>query len=365
MGRAGARAVAYGILRAVAVLVGISLLLYFLYLIRSVLMYILIAAIISLVGRPIVFFLEGKLKFSNAMASAFTLGLFILIGFGLIVAFVPVITDQAAALDDVNYENWQREIRQINDQAREYFGIQRIDFMEILEANEAYKSFDIKLIPQFFSNAFGALGGMMIGMFSVLFIAFFLLKDTRLLLRSVLVFANEGDEGRFHRVFNKIKNLLSRYFVGLVLQLIVIFVLYSFILLWVGIDNAVLIAFVCAFANIIPYVGPIIGGVIATVFVITNNLGMDFSEVILPKLLWVFIGFGIVQLIDNFINQPLIFGNSVRSHPLEIFLAIIIVGILFGVVGMIFAVPLYTAIKVISKEFLSEYKIVQQLTKNL
>ena len=77
------------------------------------------------------------------------------------------------------------------------------------------------------------------------------------------------------------------------------------------------------------------------------------------------IGFMLVQIIDNNLNQPLIFSNSVKSHPLEIFLAILIAGFVFGVVGMIVAVPVYTIIKVILKTFWPESKIVQILTKEL
>ena len=71
------------------------------------------------------------------------------------------------------------------------------------------------------------------------------------------------------------------------------------------------------------------------------------------------------QLIDNFISQPLIFSKTTKSHPLEIFLIIIIGGLLYGVVGMITAVPLYTALKVILKEFLSDNKIVKSITKDI
>jgi len=77
------------------------------------------------------------------------------------------------------------------------------------------------------------------------------------------------------------------------------------------------------------------------------------------------IGYLIAQLIDNFISQPFIFSSSVKSHPLEIFLIIIIAGLLFGVIGMIVAIPVYTALKVIAKEFVPDWKIVQKLTKNL
>ena len=73
----------------------------------------------------------------------------------------------------------------------------------------------------------------------------------------------------------------------------------------------------------------------------------------------------IAQMIDNFVSQPIIFSKTTKSHPLEIFLVIIIGGLLLGPVGMIVAVPTYTALKVILKEFLSDNKIVKSLTKDL
>ena len=76
----------------------------------------------------------------------------------------------------------------------------------------------------------------------------------------------------------------------------------------------------------------------------SSNLGLDFQSEIVPKTSYVFIGYVIAQLIDNFVSQPLIFSKSVKSHPLEIFLIIIIGGILFGITGMILAVPTYTAL---------------------
>ena len=97
----------------------------------------------------------------------------------------------------------------------------------------------------------------------------------------------------------------------------------------------------------------------------SSNLGLDFQSEILPKSIYVLIGYIFAQLIDNFVSQPVIFSKSVKSHPLEIFLTIIIGGILFGVSGMILAVPTYTALKVILKAFLSDNKIVNSLTKEL
>ncbi len=99
--------------------------------------------------------------------------------------------------------------------------------------------------------------------------------------------------------------------------------------------------------------------------IISNNLGADFSSGLLPLLFIASGGYVLAQVFDNFISQPIIFGHSVRSHPLEIFIVILIGGYLFGIPGMILAVPTYTALKVIAKEFLSEYKIVKRLTRNL
>jgi predicted PurR-regulated permease PerM len=112
-------------------------------------------------------------------------------------------------------------------------------------------------------------------------------------------------------------------------------------------------------------VGPLISGFLMLLLTMSSNLGESFSDVILPKTIYVMIGFIFAQLVDNFFSQPFIFSKSVKSHPLEIFLVIIIAGILFGIVGMIVAVPAYTALKVVLKEFLSEYNVVQKLTKNL
>ena len=96
-----------------------------------------------------------------------------------------------------------------------------------------------------------------------------------------------------------------------------------------------------------------------------THLGCDFQAEILPTTIYVLIGFWIVQLIDNNLSQPIIFSKSVSSHPLEIFLVILIAGFLFGILGMVIAVPLYTILKVIGKEFFPDNKIIQLLTKDI
>ena len=95
----------------------------------------------------------------------------------------------------------------------------------------------------------------------------------------------------------------------------------------------------------------------------TSYLGQDFSSVVIPKTLYVIVGYIIAQLIDNFVSQPYIFSSSLKSHPLEIFLIILTGGILFGISGMILAIPFYTVIKVFVKVFFSHNNIIKKLTK--
>jgi len=360
-----AKTFSYGILRAVGILVGILFFLYFLYKIQSVLIYIIVAGVISLIGRPVVLFLKKRLKIPNQIAVIAVLLMVLSIFVGIIFVFVPIVIEQSQHLGQIDINAFRNDVNELNTQINNYLGVEEINIIEGFSQSEFARNFDISAIPEFLNNVFGILGAAMVAIFSVIFISFFLLKDSKLMLNSILVFANKGEEGKFQKVFNKIKILLSRYFVGLTLQITLLFVLYTILLSVFEINNPIAIAFICAFLNLVPYLGPIFAGILMALFVISSNLGADFQTVILPILAYVMIGYGICQLIDNFISQPLIFGASVRSHPLEIFLIILISGLLFGVMGMVVAVPFYTALKVIAKESLSEYKIVKRLTRDL
>jgi predicted PurR-regulated permease PerM len=355
----------YGILRALGIIAGVLLLLFFLYQIQSVLVYIAIASVISLIGRPFVIFLRSKFHVPNQIAVIIVLLLVLAVFIGIILLFVPILIEQSQYLGRIDIEAFQNDINVLNEQINIYLGVEDINILESLQQSELMQSLDINLIPKFLNSVFGILGATLIAIFSIMFIAFFLLKDSKLMLNSILVFANKGEEDKFQRAFNKIKILLSRYFVGLTMQVTVLFILYVLLLSIFEINNPIAIAFICAILNLVPYLGPIVAGILMTLFVISSNLGADFQAVILPKLIYVMLGYAIAQLIDNLISQPMIFGASVRSHPLEIFLIILISGLLFGIVGMVVAIPFYTAIKVIAKESLSEYKIVKRLTRDM
>lgn len=354
---------ANGILRALGILLGIFLLGYFLYAIQSVIIYIIIAGILSLIARPIIIFLRKKLKFPNTIAVVFTMVL--MLGFltGLIVMFIPLIAEQGKSLSLLEVDKLQANVQQIFNQTTSYLSSKGIDVLGELKNLDIVSQF--KEIPNLLNSVLGAVGSLSVGLFSVLFISFFFMKDSQLLKKGVMTIIPNGTEGRFSKSLETINDLLSRYFIGLLFQITILFILYTVILLVFDIDNAVVIAFLCALLNLIPYVGPMIGAVIMFVLSMISNIGLDFQTEILSTSLWIMFWYLIAQLVDNFASQPLIFSKTTKSHPLEIFLIIIIGGLLFGIVGMITAVPMYTALKVILKEFLSDNKIVKSLTKDI
>ncbi|MGY0392360.1 AI-2E family transporter [Bizionia sp. KMM 8389] len=356
---------ANGILRALGYIVAIVLLLYFLYKIESVIVYIAISVVISLSGRPIVAFLRNRLKFSNLLAVATTMILLLGLIVGLVGIFIPLIVKQGHNLSLLNIESLQDTVKTLYNEFASHFNMQTLHTNQPLREAGVLSSIEFGAIPEFLNSIISGLGSFSIGLFSVLFISFFFLKDSKLFENSILTAVPDYNVDRVRNSIEKIKDLLSRYFVGLVFQITVLFIIYMVGLLIVGVENAVVIAFLCALINLIPYLGPVIGACIMLLLTMTSNLGTSFSEVILPNTVYVLIVIAIGQLIDNFISQPIIFSRSVKSHPLEIFLVIIIAGLLFGVVGMVIAIPTYTAIKVVLKEFLSDNKIVQSLTKGL
>lgn len=357
--------IANGILRAIGILLAITLVLFFLYKIQSVIVYIAVAAVISLIGRPLVLFLRRKLKFNNTIAVIVTMTVFIGLFIGLIGLFIPLVAEQGQNLALLDIDQLQHNTQNLYNEIIGYFEFQNIDVEQSIKESGLLSKIDFAYIPEFLNNLVSGLGSFSIGLFSVLFISFFFLKDSQLFENGIMTFVPNGNETRTRRSFATIKDLLSRYFVGLIFQILILFVIYTIVLLIFGIKNAVVIAFLCALLNLVPYVGPLISGFLMLLLSMSSNLGASFSDVILPKTMYVMIGFVIAQLVDNFFSQPFIFSKSVKSHPLEIFLVIIIAGILFGIVGMIVAVPTYTAIKVILKEFLSDYKVVKKLTKDL
>ncbi len=357
--------IAKGILKAVAVIAAVYFIYHFLGLIKPVLIYLLIALILTLIGTPIMLFLKKRTKFNNLFATVTTLFFFILIIAGFIMMFVPLVISQGQNLSLLNTAAIEERVMHLITQIAAYLENNNIDTQSMLQNSDLASKINLDFIPDLLNYILGTLSSVGIGLASVLFITFFFLKDRAMFARGIRRILPPAQEEKILNSIDKTNTLLSRYFIGLLLQLFIVFILYLIVLLIFGVQNALVIAFLCGVLNIIPYVGPLIASVLAAALTMLSNIGSDFQTEVLPVTIYVLIGFWIVQVIDNNLSQPLIFSNSVNSHPLEIFLVILIAGFLFGIMGMIIAVPLYTILKVIGKEFFPDNRIVKQLTKHI
>ena len=357
--------IANGILKAIGILVLTVLSLYFLYLIQSILIYLVVALILTLIGNPILDFFKKRLKFKHTLATIATLLLFILFITGFILMFIPLISSQGQNLSLLKTVEIEKSITQLVDQTSAFLESHNIDSKQMFKEANLTSKINFNFIPNFLNVILETIGSFGIGLASVLFITFFFLKDRLSFIIGVKKLIPDSQEDKILNSLHKINHLLSRYFIGLLLQLFIVFLLYIIVLYIFGIPNPFIIAFLCAVLNIVPYIGPLIASVLAAILTMLSNLGSDFQTEILPTTIYVLIGFWIVQIIDNNLSQPFIFSKSVSSHPLEIFLVILIAGFLSGILGMIIAVPLYTIIKVIGKEFFPENPVIQLLTKNI
>ncbi|MDA1288466.1 MAG: AI-2E family transporter [Bacteroidetes bacterium] len=359
-----AKEISKGIVLAVLQLAGICLLIWFILQLKTLLLYALIAGIASLIGRPINQFLMFRLRLNSILATSLTL-LFLLGALSsLISLFVPLLIRQGENLSLLDVDQLKQNVATLLNEISLYFQLDNSFWQQQLAKDNLFHSINLGALPELLNQVLELLGGFTIGLFSVVFILFFFLKDSFLQKNIILALVNDRISNRVEKSIEKTKGLLSRYFLGLLLQITILLLIYSSVLAIFKVENAFIIAFLCALLNLIPYLGPIIGGILMMLLTMSSFIGEEFSSIILPKTIYVLLGFVFGQLVDNFFSQPFIFSNSVKSHPLEIFIVILASGTLMGPMGMIIAIPLYTTLKVIGQEFLSENKIVKSLTKN-
>ena len=344
------------------------------YLFSSVLAYILLAFVVSLIGQP-VFRLLKKIRIKgksapDALLAVITLLVIFALLFLLIMQVVPVVS---GILRDASLMNAQESmdthnlINRINDWiisvvpwvGEDFDGVQ----MLIQKLSEVV---DLSNIPSILGSVASAVAGIAVGLFSVLFISFFFVKDESLFGRIIGSIVPDTIEDKVQKTVLDIERLLSRYFVGLLMEIFGV-VLLDCLGLWliarIGFNYALGIAFIAGLLNIIPYVGPPIGEAIGVVLCLILKYGAGVG---LNVNIWIFalIVLAImlaVQLIDNFIYQPLIYSTSIKAHPLEIFIVLLIAGHIGGIVGMLIAIPAYTVIRVIASRFFYDFKIVRRL----
>lgn len=344
---------------------------------RSVLMYIILAFVVSLVSRPLVSLMR-KVQVKGKRAPDWLLAIlsifFVIAGLSLVVTqAIPVVVNiirEAAVFNDMNLSGSDIS-NTVNSWVVGLFPSLGPDYDAISVILDYLKNATSGFsITGLLGSVAGAVVNLAVGLFAVVFISFFFVKDDKLFSRIVAALVPDPIEGKVTDAIGDIERLLSRYFVGLLLEMLCV-AFFNFLglslIARIGANYALGIAFIAGILNIIPYVGPIIGEVLGVLLCLVLKYGAGVG---LDVNIWIFalivlaIMLG-VQLIDNFVLQPLIYSTSIQASPLEIFIVMLMAGHLGGIVGMLAAIPGYTIIRVVAGRFFYDKKIVRRLMPDL
>lgn len=347
---------------------------------RDVIIYMLAAGLVALVGRPIMNFLN-KLKIKGKglpswIYAILTIIIIIAIFLAIVATIIPIIAGIAKDISMVNVESAAQSIsvplEEINGFLISTFPSLGEDFrVETVILNEVKKLnvLNVSLFSSIINSIASFVASFGVGIFSVMFIAFFFLKDDRLFANIIGALVPDRHEKNAREAYSDIEHLLSRYFIGLIVEVFGVALIDFLGLLLIarlGFNASIGIAFICGVLNIIPYVGPLLGGIIGTVLAIVMKyccalpVGLDVS-------FWVFIIilvaiFWFAQIIDGLIYQPVIYSNSIKASALEIFIVLLMAGHIGGIIGMLVAIPCYTVLRVIAARFFQNVKFIRKLT---
>ncbi len=369
------RVVKYILLTALIVTIG-----FILWYLRSIVLYILISAFFTLLGQPIVKFLCGikikNFRIGRSLGAGLTLLFFWIVIFLAFSIYIPQIANQANEISKIDYyriferlnepiQNLENFLQRLNPSGTEEFSIKKYAIETLVGV------LDLSIITRFFQSFATMLGDIFVATFSISFITYFFLRDKGMLKSLIeLVIPNKFIDSVIH-VITSINTLLVRYFIGIILEVILVMLLITIGLSIIGfkLNNAMVVALFVGVLNVIPYLGPIIGAILGLLIGISTklaeNINLDFYSDLLPVAGLMLLVFISVQIIDNAVFQPLIYSSSVKAHPLEIFIIILVGGNIAGILGMVLAVPTYTIIKVILKEFFNNYELVKKFTSRL
>jgi predicted PurR-regulated permease PerM len=341
------------------------------YYFSDIIAYILIAWVLSLLGRPLVVFFQdtlrvGRLTMGSTLASLLTIFIFYTVIAGIIFVFVPTIVSQARNLTNVDYQALGEKLRvpffQFDAQLHQIGLLQPSQSLSTKTQEILSIWFKPTLLGDFLAAFLGVAGNIVVTFASVTFILFFFLKESALFANIVHTLVPKDQEEKVQVAIQESSAVLTRYFSGLLVQIAVFAAMIAIMLSFLGINNALLIASFGGAFNVVPYVGPVLGMLFGIFMTISSHLDTDFALMI-PMLVKVAVVFLLVQTIDNNLVGPFIVSKSVQAHPLEIFIVTLAAAKVGGVVGMVIGVPVYTVIRIIAREFFSEFKFVQKLTE--
>ncbi len=339
----------------------------------AIVTYILVAAVLSIIGHPLVRLLNTikfkEIVFPRALSALITLLVMFFIIFLLFWLVVPLIAKQTEFLSGISVDtlatSFQEPIKYVQKILVQYNLISAsVDITQNI-SSQIMSVVGITQFSNFINSIVSFTSSLAVAFFAISFITFFFLKDEKLFFKMVMAATPIGYQDAVKHVLMESKRLLTRYFIGLCIDLTLVISLMTLGMWILGFKNALMIGFFVGIMNIVPYVGPIIGASIGILLGLSSNLGLDFSTQMVPLIFEMLGVFLAVNLLDAMILQPTIYSSSVKAHPLEIFLVIMMAGSIAGVPGMMLAIPSYTVLRIVAKEFFNKFYLVKSLTKNI
>ena len=344
---------------------------------RSVLVYIIVAFVVSLIGQPLMRLLRririrGKAA-PDGLLAVISIVL-ILTGAALFLTqIVPVVTGiirDASAMNAAELP-YNSLIDRLNDWIVGLFPSLGPDFdIVTLVLDKLRELVNFSNVSSVIGSVASLAASIVIGIFSVVFISFFFIKDETLFGRIICALVPDRLEQSVNSTISDTTHLLSRYFIGLIIEVMGV-ILLDFLGLWliarIGPDYAIGIAFIAGILNVIPYVGPLLGEAIGVILclVLKYGAGVGLAVPIWAFALIVLAIMLATQLVDNFVYQPLIYSTSIKATPLEIFIVLLMAGRIGGTVGLLVGIPAYTVLRVIAIRFFSDRKAVRRLIPDI
>ena len=324
--------------------------LWFLSLLSGVFILLLLSILLTFLLSPVVEALEmrGVKRVYGILIIYLLIAAVIL---GLLGTLLPPLIAQVASLEEaIRAPGFSQQLQAVQSDLQNKFAF--IDFGNISgKVNQIL----VELASKWLS-ILTSVGSVVMMLVIVPFVTFFFLKDGDSIIRGIIVLVPNKYFEMTLNVIHKIGIQLGRYIRAWLTEAAIVGVLSILGLLFLGVKYAVIIGIIAGVANLIPYLGPVVGAVPAIVvsFVQTGNFGLLLPIVIL---------FAAIRLVDDIIIVPAVYSRGASMHPLTVVLLILIAAELEGIMGMVLAMPLYTVLRVIAKETywgLESYSIIRK-----
>jgi len=270
----------------------------------------------------------------------------------VIMRVVPLLSDQISSLIS-SFPTYSQDAKQKFEElvGNEYFNqLQNAIGIDTSKLVDEFSSRAATIMNNAWSgigNIVGRITETVLAIITVPFILFYLLKDRKKLAPFVLGFLPTKFRGRSFGVMLEMNHQISSYIRGQIIVSFCIGVLLYIGYLIIGLDYSLVLAVIAACTSIVPYLGPAIAITPALI------VAMMTSPIMLVKMIVIWT---IVQLVEGKFISPQIMGKTMQVHPITIIFVIIAAGNLFGILGIILAVPGYAILKVIATHLFRWFK---------